>query len=341
MSMLPQPTVVVCRKWKEIFLPLLWHTFDEATWNAMTKRIPFYRRPVGPQEEMAKRVLQHKGQIRNLNLSSYRILYAVRMAGLTGLTSVTFDKPNHMSTKEYYNLYEVNALTISEALAKDAEDNRFDSEVPEDLFERVAEGKNMMNLTRAYWRFVLMNPGLVQLRFKIRDPRYILPLAVVSPPSGRKNSKPVTVLKPTSLAFLTNLLPSLKTMTHLEVGQNADEFLFSHIMTSLPNLKTFIHSEYSQFDSDLLLKHRHPNLQNLVFRIADLAAVQLRAIVVAFPALQTLTIPGCRITAEEIYEADIWQEIVHPLLTTVVIDDMTGPIPQDFPYGGIPRGATK
>ncbi|KAK3833596.1 MAG: hypothetical protein J3R72DRAFT_453237 [Linnemannia gamsii] len=322
-----QNCVAVCKQWKEIFTPLLWHTFDEMSWQDMTKDVSFSKHPLGPQEEMVRRVQEHKGLIRNLTLSSYRILYAARMAGLTGLTSVMFDYPMYMSTEDYHNSDKSHFLSISEALVKVAEDNWFDNDVPEDLFEPMVKCKDVMNLTRGYWRLVLMNPGLKRLTFMIQDPMYILPLAVVKPPIGPKSLKPPrpVVLTTRSLVFLTKLLPTLSAMTHLEVGQNADEFLFSHIMT-LPNLKCFTHSEHSQLDPVSLLKQRHSNLQNLVFRIAELTAVQLRAIVVAFPVLQSLAIPTCSITDEELIEADLWQELVHPVLTTFSVDDLSGPV---------------
>lgn len=274
------------------------------------------------------RVLEHKDLIRELTLTNYRMLYVVRVAGLTGLRRLTLDCPDSLSVDDYtISAGDIaskwRVIAIAEALEAVAEDNWVD-EVKEELFQSLNGSVEVMSLTRVYWQMVLKNPGLQQLTFKVRNPRYIWPLGVVGQTSGQGSSEPAVVLTSASETFLTKLLPNLQTMTHLEIGQNADEFLFLRLATELPNLKSFVHSEYSQFDPKTLLAHPHPNLQSLAFKIADLSATQARVIIVAFPKLHSLLIPGCSITKEEIFEADLWEELVHPMLTTVSVDDPSG-----------------
>ncbi|KAF9543870.1 hypothetical protein EC957_000404 [Mortierella hygrophila] len=91
----------------------------------------------------------------------------------------------------------------------------------------------------------------------------------------------------------------------LEIGHNADDFLFLRLATEFPNLKSFVHSEYSQFDPETLLAHLHPNHQNLVFSIA----------------ISRLHRRGCNITKGEIPEADLWEKLVHLILATISADD--------------------
>ncbi|KAF9146983.1 hypothetical protein BG015_011437 [Linnemannia schmuckeri] len=321
--------VAVCKQWKEIFAPIFWHTVDHKTWRVTANHARSSRRPQEEQVEVNNRVLEHKDLIRDLTLTDHKMLYAMRMAGLTKLTSLTLDMPDRMSVNDYgtetvSTLVKRQLTAIAQSLATVAEDNRFDDEVPEELFQPLNCSVGVMCLTRAYWRMVLMNPNLQQLTFKIRNPGYIWPLGVVKETTAHGSSNSAAVLTSGSTTFLTNLLPNLRTMTHLEVGQNADEFLFLRLAAELPNLKSFVHSEYSQFDPDMLLAHSHTNLQNLVFRIAVLSPAQARAIVVAFPGLRSLSIPGCSITKEEILEVDLWEELVHPMLTTMSIDDPSG-----------------
>ncbi|KAG0285749.1 hypothetical protein BGZ96_010046 [Linnemannia gamsii] len=307
----------VCKQWRDIFTPFLWHKFDYRAWRAISKYSSFYpRRFQEEKDEATAQVLEHKDQIRDLTLDDYTMVYATCMAGLTKLTSLTLDNPNNGWPPR-------NRRLIAESLATVMEDNLFDNEVLEEVFQPLNLSVDVMSITQAYWRMVLMNPGLRRLTFKIRDPQYILPLGVEQS-TTHGSSKPVAILTSASTIFLTNLLPNLLCMTHLEIGQNADDFLFLRIGTELPNLKSFVHSEYSHFDPDTLLEYPRPNLQNLVFRIAVLSAAQVRAIVVTFIGLQSLSIPGCSITKEEIFENDLLEELVHPMLTTISVNDPSG-----------------
>ncbi|KAF9099896.1 hypothetical protein BGX23_009751 [Mortierella sp. AD031] len=302
--------ISVCKQWRDIFTPCLWHTVDNRTWEAMTVNSVHSSRFQGGHIFMAQMFKEHKESIRVLTLSHHTMLYAARLAGLTDLVSLTLDSPEGMSIDDYQG---------SEAL-----DCWFDGdEVQETLFQPLVDSAAVMNLTRAYWQVVLMNPGLVRLTFKVRHLRFILPLAVVKP-TDPGSLRPAVVLTLESTAFLTNILPRLQSLRHMDVGQNADEFLFINLATGLPNLQSFVHSEYSQFDPEALLLHPHHNLRHLVFRIASLSAEQLRAVVATFPALCSLSVPECYISKEEIIEADLWQELVHPSLTRMSIDDPSG-----------------
>ncbi|KAK5814750.1 hypothetical protein F5H01DRAFT_347274 [Linnemannia elongata] len=319
----------VNKHWKEIFTPVLWHTVDHRIWGVIANHAcsPRHSKKM-EQEEMIKRVLEHKDLIRELTLAEHRMLYVVLVAELTGLMRLSLDCPNGLSVDDYTETEDIlpnwRLIAMTRGLVAVVRGDWFDGEVKEELFQSLNDSVEVMSLTRAYWGMILKNPGLQRLTFKVQSSRYIWPLGVVGQTGGQGPSKPAVVLMSASETFLTNLLPNLRTMTHLEIGQNADEFLFLRLATELPNLKSFVHSEYSQFDPETLLVHPHPNLQNLVFRIADLSAAQTRAIVVAFPGLRSLSIPGCSVTKEEILEEDLWEELVHPILTTMSVDNPSG-----------------
>ncbi|KAF9132691.1 hypothetical protein BGW39_011554 [Mortierella sp. 14UC] len=104
-----------------------------------------------------------------------------------------------------------------------------------------------------------------------------------------------TDLTPGSKVFLVNTLSNLPHLRHKEIGQGAENFLLANLAEYFPNVTSFVHSGAAPFDRSIL--PQPPQLQKALRSLefvwneeANVDARELRWIVMAFPALEELTL---------------------------------------------------
>ncbi|KAF9139624.1 hypothetical protein BGX30_007678 [Mortierella sp. GBA39] len=303
----------VCRQWSAVFSPCIWHNFD------ITRKL--WRHVLDPrgiskpgnadsyierQERLTALMKKHNQHIRHLTVKDKMVLIAALEAPLTGLHSLTLeleiwelDADDEESDVNKSNTW------ISMMLAAIAETSPLKSLVPESAFAEDTEGNRAtLDWTRACWLVVFMNSALRRLTYGgYSSLRYVNFLATQSPEEegGGSSAAGVTedtkmpVLTSVSESFLVDILSRLSRLRHLELGMNADNFIFHNLATLLPNLDSFVHVDRAFIHTGAVqLASPHQALRILDFQQVSMTASQLRAIVVAFPVLHRLSITQAR-----------------------------------------------
>ena len=322
----------VSRQWRVAFTPYLWRTFHgfQDPWYRLVESCSSNSSSssslaVGGEGRSTKERYKDRqdrlsnvmriGQeyIRHLHVTEEMVLIAALEAKLTGLLSLTFDylawdpdddgeddsdgsegdgdvsgdddcdNNDDNDTRKIYS----RMLTVLEA--RGADSSR-DISVPISAFDGSSGGGSRMTLTRACWRLVLLNPNLDRLYLNHKDINNgILSFSI------QKKTSASPVLSSAGQNFLRSALLGLWRLRHLEMGLGADSFLLCNLATLLPTLVSFVHVDRATFDSVVLQQApAHSVLKDLEFREALLTPGELRAVVVAFPALTRLSIDGTR-----------------------------------------------
>ncbi|KAF9149675.1 hypothetical protein BG015_008538 [Linnemannia schmuckeri] len=206
-----------------------------------------------------------------------------------------YDDNDHISDGDDDDNYIINdtrdtysrMLTLLEAQGTK---NLRDNSAPIAAFDGSPADGLSMTLTRARWRMVLLNPMLDRLVFSHSKKR-----SGTHPFSIQTKAGAPPVLTSASQDFLRRTFSTLSRLRHLKVGLNADNFLLCNLVTLLPSLESFVHVDRATFDPVVLQQGPvHSALKDLDFRHASMTPEELRAIVVAFPALTRLSIDSGR-----------------------------------------------
>ncbi|KAF9132695.1 hypothetical protein BGW39_011558 [Mortierella sp. 14UC] len=336
---------LVCRHWNDVFTPLLWNSVDSShspwVWPPSLENQDNIT-----AEEHVQRVStlihRHKQHIRDLKIMDGGLLRAAFEASLTGLLSLCLDSPQFLS-----DVYSDREPAITATLVPEEHDEL----IPKAAFYYRDYDERFLDLTRAFWLLVFMNPGLRRLELCRIEPLLGM-LAFMTEYSVGANGMIISVPTPTSQAFLLNALSRLGSLRHLRVGQKADEFLFRNLGTHFPGLKSFVHSELVHFDPWKVRLDPHMNLRSLKF-ICSISPEQLRTIVVGFPALDELSIRrledrhnmgqhvGMDGNEDTALAALRWDEdLVHASLKRLAIDEMSSVDPKQAPSSGLLRSRT-
>ncbi|KAF9136323.1 hypothetical protein BGW39_000039 [Mortierella sp. 14UC] len=270
-----------------------------------------------PTSELPQQFWDNKTLIHHLSINDVQILNAALGAILTDLISITvcspfdsfdssvyFDKTSP-DFPEFFNTWKVVFPNLDRAFEPPADE----------VGKADPNYRTKMHETWAVWRLVQGNHGLQRLIFE--TPSDFTPFAILIQGA----------LRPKAEAYLSfNLKHCLHSIRHLEVGLNADHFLLIELAFQFPNVESFVYTDVYMIDLTMwpFLSKPHHKLQTLTFK-NPIASAHLRSIV-AFPVLQSFAIPRSSITVEAILKAGIWQEPVHPSLTIVTIDDLSGPV---------------
>ncbi|KAG0275656.1 hypothetical protein BGZ95_008525 [Linnemannia exigua] len=339
---------IVCHHWNNVFAPCLWNSVD-------SNHPPWLGPPFSQDqevnirpEEYTHRVLtlvhQHKRHIRDLKVREERLLRAALEADLTGLVSLYLDSTQFFSSTSFNTEVAATAALVPK---------EYDELIPSVAFCYSSDVGGNINLTRAYWRLVFMNPNLRRLVFYQNAHAHQSGMLVLATDSSvGENGMVTSVLTPTSQGFLLDVLSRLRLLRHVHVGLNADEFLFCNLATHLPNLKSFVHSELVHFNPWTVRLEPHGNLRSLTFT-CSISPVQLRAVLVGFPGLDDLTIRRLQDRHdikqhvstggnEDTALATLrWgEDLVHASLKNLSIDEMSIVIARRAPSSGLLRSRT-
>lgn len=305
----------VCRQWSAVFSPCIWHNFD------ITRKL--WRHLLDPrgisksgeadnyierQERLTALMKKHNQHIRHLTVKDKMVLVAALQAPLTSLHSLTLELEIwELDTDDEESDINKCNTWISMMLAALAEESLLESSVPESAFAEDTEGDQArLDWTRACWLAVFMNSALRRLTYGgYSSLRYVNSLATQSPKEegaeggssavGFTEDSKLPVLTSVSQSFLVDILSRLSRLRHLELGMNADNFIFHNLVTLLPNLESFVHVDRAFIHTGVIrLASPHQALRILDFQQVSITASQLRAIVVAFPALHRLSITQAR-----------------------------------------------
>ena len=236
------------------------------------------------------------------------VLIAALEAPLTGLHSLTLELEIwELDADDEGSDINKSNTWISMMLAAIAETSPLESLVPESAFAEDTEGDQArLDWTRACWLAVFMNSALRRLTYGgYSSLRYVNSLATQSPEeegseggssaAGVAEDSKMPVLTSVSESFLVDILSRLSRLRHLELGMNADNFIFHNLATLLPNLESFVHVNRAFIHTRAVqLASPHQALRILDFQQVSITASQLRAIVVAFPVLHRLSITQAR-----------------------------------------------
>lgn len=298
----------VCRQWSAVFFPCIWHNFDitRKLWRPLidprgTSEADDY---IERQERLTALMRQNNQHIRHLTVKDKMVLVAALEAPLTGLQSLTLElEIFELDANDKDSDINKSNTWISLLLAVITEQSPLELLVPESAFaDDAEEDPARLDWTRACWMAVFMNSALRRLTFGgYSSLRYVNSLATqyleegkeggVSLAAGMKKESNMPVLTSASESFLGDTLSRLPRLRHLELGMNADNFIFHNLAALLPNLDTFIHADRAFIDTKTVqLTSPHQALRILDFQNASMTACQLRAIVVAFPGLESLSI---------------------------------------------------
>ncbi|KAG0373023.1 hypothetical protein BGX24_012267 [Mortierella sp. AD032] len=341
---------IVCQHWSNVFAPFLWNSVDSnyPPWLCNTfseeQGIISGDEDINIRlEEHTQRVLtlvhQHKRHIRDLKVREGRLLRAALEADLTGLVSLCLD------SSQYFRSTRFDAgATVTSALVPE----EYDELIPRTVFSNPSEAEGNIDLTRAYWRLVFMNPNLRRLVF-LQTTRLSGMLVFVTDTSVGENGMVTSVLTRTSQEFLLDALSRLRSLRHVQVGLNADEFLFCNLATHLPGLKSFVHSELVHFNPWMVRLEPHGNLRSLTFT-CSISPEQLRTVVVGFPGLDELTIRRLQDRHDVNQHVSTYgnnnialaalrwdEDLVHGSLKNLLIDEMSIVIAKRAPSSGLLR----
>lgn len=210
------------------------------------------------------------------------LLWGAMIGRVNGLLSLTFKRPSPALTRSDLGFDECQVqVESSEA-------------VPYSVFD--VDPKDYASpdfkMTLACWHMVLYNRDLQHIAFQQQHQGLgNVPLKI------QEDGDHVYELTPAGKSFLINLLSRLPDLRHVEIGQNADDFLLSSLAEHFPKVTSFVHLGTMAFDPSVLprLPGRHPSLKSLSFKMSDFLSIeaeQLRWIVTAFTGLQHLSVPG-------------------------------------------------
>ncbi|KAG0271077.1 hypothetical protein BGZ95_001182 [Linnemannia exigua] len=284
--------VSVCRQWKDLFTPNLWRTVDPSA-SPYNQIFECGGDKLQRQRWSSTLLRKHKQHIRNLTVVNSGQLLASLNNNLTELHSLTLrhgDNERQYIEKKY-------GLKESVSVWNKDDKDMFSSAlnicpkeevIPNGVF--VQSNSRADALTRASWLLVRNNPNLRRIVF---DETW-------DTLSFRNKWNPVTssdIMHHKSVTFLTKALSRQRSLQHIELGCDADDYLLANLAT-IPSLKSFVHSEYPvKFHPQVLrLQPPHCALKRLVF-IECISSKQLRSLAVAFPALNYLS-------AQNIFECE-------------------------------------
>lgn len=165
--------------------------------------------------------------------------------------------------------------------------------IPYTVFDVQPSGYSSPNfkMTLACWHMVLNNKALQSLEFPHVAYNYF-PRQIQD-----DDEDYVYDMTPAGKTFLIDILSRLPDLRHMAIGQHSDDFLGASLAEHFPKLTSFVHMGTTAFDPSILPQppSRHLALQSLRFGDSEfpfLDAEHLRWIVMAFPGLQNLSIPG-------------------------------------------------
>ncbi|KAF8934019.1 hypothetical protein BGZ47_010560 [Haplosporangium gracile] len=272
-SYLDPKSLLVCtlvsRQWRTDFTPYLWRTFDdfqEPWWrlvescsgsNCLAEEgESSTRESYEDRQDRLSTVMRNFGQqhIRHLTVAKEMVLVAALEANLTRLHSLTFD---------------------FHACEPDDDDDDDNGNSDDDYY--ISDGgdddNNINDIRESYSRMLTL-------------------LEAQGTNNLRDNSAPIAAFDGSPADGLSMILTRARWRM---VGLNADNFLFCNLATLLPSLVSFVHVDRVTFDPVVLQqKPVHSALKDLDFRHASMTPEELRAIVVAFPALTRLAIDNGR-----------------------------------------------
>ncbi|KAG9066994.1 hypothetical protein KI688_012906 [Linnemannia hyalina] len=285
--------VSVCRQWNQFFAPYLWHTvkISEQPWARLFS-VPYPSssssssspRPPGKEQQqlISCLVKKYARYIRVLEMDTAWLLWGAMIGRVNGLLSLTFRRPSPELARSNLG-FEGCQVHVESSEA-----------VPYSVFDVEPKDYASPNfkMTLACWHMVLHNRDLQHIAFQQQHQGLgDVPLKV------QEDGDHVYGLTPAGKSFLINLLSRLPDLRHVEIGQNADDFLLVSLAEHFPMVTSFVHLGTMAFDPSVLprLPGRHPSLQSLSFKMSDFLSIeaeQLRWIVTAFPGLQHLSVPG-------------------------------------------------
>ncbi|KAF9551791.1 hypothetical protein EC957_004114 [Mortierella hygrophila] len=239
--------------------------------------------------------------IRHLLVTREMVLIAALEAKLTGLLSLTLnsytwepddddgggDGDDDVSNDDDSGNNDVNdTRKIYSRMEAQETDSLWDISVPIAAFDGSSGGGSSLALTRAFWRLVLLNPNLGRLYLERADIKDVIHSFSIQKKAGAS-----PLLSSAAQDFLRGAFSGLWRLQHLVMGLGADNFLLCNLATLLPSLVSFVHVDRATFDPVVLQQApAHSVLKDLKFREASMTPGELRAIVVAFPALTRLSI---------------------------------------------------
>ncbi|KAF9139623.1 hypothetical protein BGX30_007677 [Mortierella sp. GBA39] len=285
--------VSVCRQWNQFFAPYLWHTvkISEQPWARLFS-VPYPsssssssspRPPGKEQQQLISCLVKKYGRyIRVLEMDTAWLLWGAMIGRVNGLLSLTFRRPSPALARSNFG-FEGCQVHVESSEA-----------VPYSVFDVEPKDYASPNfkMTLACWHMVLHNRDLQHIAFQQQHQGLgDVPLKI------QEDGDHVYGLTPAGKSFLINLLSRLPDLRHVEIGQNADDFLLVSLAEYFPMVTSFVHLGTMAFDPSVLprLPGRHPSLQSLSFKMSDFLSIeaeQLRWIVTAFPGLQHLSVPG-------------------------------------------------
>lgn len=251
--------VAVCRYWRQIFTPHIWSEVDTSAkpWMSVFR--------FGPSTVVSDLLSAHRRWIRDLSTHNVDTLNTVLRANLRDLSSLRIHtRHNFFSSPDVLNVDTTMFLNLL------TNDKKWDDHI------RSMSGESIFYDTLALWRLILTNPGLRRLELL----------------NTTDHSGYTTLDDPVAPAesFLVLALSRLPALMHLEVGWGCGDVLLCELASSFPNLQSFGHVGHKvDFWPESLKPSCHLNLRALAFRNL-LNADQMRAVLLAFPGLQTLTV---------------------------------------------------
>lgn len=296
------------------------------------------------QQRFSALIQRHRLHIRDLKVKDLGLLCAAFEANLTGLVSLRLDSSEFKSLSYFKS--EPNSMS---SLVPE----NFDELIPKTAFDNSIYAGKYMDYTRAFWRLVLMNPGLRRLIFHRNwCSSGILDLMTNVSEATNPDGMVTRTLTPTSRSFLLNVLSRLRSLRHLQIGLRTDEFLLCNLNSYLPDLESFVHDEVVDFNPRTVRIDPHRNLRSLKFT-CPISPGQLRTVVAAFPGLETLLVHRLRdnynlghyiestSSTETLPAAPQWDDdLVHFSLTRLVIDNMGSASQKLSPTSSLLRSRT-
>ncbi|KAK5814715.1 hypothetical protein F5H01DRAFT_347180 [Linnemannia elongata] len=283
--------ISVCRQWNQFFAPYLWHTvkISEQPWARLfavphpSSSSSWPRLPSKDQQQLVGCLIKKYGRyIRVLEMDTAWLHWGAMIGRVNGLLSLTFRRPSPTIARSDLG-FEGCQVQIESSDA-----------VPYSVF--AVEPKDYASpdfkMTLACWHMILYNRDLQHIAFQQQHQGFgDVPLKI------QEDREHVYELTPAGKSFLINLLSRLPDLRHVEIGQNADDFLLASLSEHFPMVTSFVHLGTMAFDPSVLphLPGRQPSLQSLSFKMSDFLSIeaeQLRWIVTAFPGLQHLSVPG-------------------------------------------------
>ncbi|KAF9136324.1 hypothetical protein BGW39_000040 [Mortierella sp. 14UC] len=324
--------IAVCRLWRQVYTPCLWKTiiwtdplwlrtldyldttilepgyvWNDPKWGPFFSLRELERRDTSMEFRQKQVRLQritsilsdHSCHIRHLTIDRDRILQGALLAGLESLSSLVFcrslDEVVHNDDdedEEVDDLEEGLALLVGVQL--------WEYEYSHRVFYNLNFRRSPYR-SRAQWRLTLNNPYLRRLEFH-----------------GTSSTESPGLTAET-IHFLVFALARLPLLRHMEIGQNADDFLLTNLATMFLHVSTFVFSDDPGFDSRRLQSHTHPALRRLLVQ-GDLSAEQFRAVIAAFPGLMHLSIRAVHNADLEVLQS--WDYLEHQCLVWLWVQDL-------------------